>query len=208
MKTLFRILVVVVCSLFVHGCSISTETQMKRKLRLTGFYNNDITKIDVTDTIFLTEVDSALKADTIRLNFLKERVKEFEQTVDSIRKTPRPEHPDPIKTKYIREVFDTLMTYNRLVDVMNERELLYQRMNRNYYDNYLIRGYRVTIHFEDGKTNEVILDNDYSFVCSSFMFDPLDSVLRFRPRQHRRMPPHELMINDNKHGITRQRFGK
>jgi hypothetical protein len=162
---------------------------MADRIEVTSFYNDSrIVKIDVLDTIYQKDLDEVMRLDTIRLEFLKERLSEFDSLKDVVRRTPRPINSDSIGGVYVKGVFDSLMMYDRWVDMMNGRNRLYERMN--YYGNNKtdIVGYRVVVHYKNGRVNNFVIESDYSVVCPTFMLEPIDSVISFRPNTMRRPP--------------------
>ena len=193
MKTFVKIIVLLGALLFTYNCTRSTEQKMIRQIRSDNYYNRSrIVNLKIINIIHQGEVDSALKADTLRLSFLKEKYNIFNSRKDSLRRSHRPEHIDIIKMKYIKSIFDSLGIYDRWIEMVNKKSQLYETININYNEKD-ISGYRVLVHYKNGRTNNLILTSDYHILCPSFMLEPVDSIFKFRSNMMRR--PNRMEMN-------------
>jgi hypothetical protein len=185
------IIIVIGLSLLALHCKRTTEQIMMKRIDETSLYDiSRIIKIDVIDTLYQSNIDEALKLDTLRLEFLKDKYQLFDSLKNEVRKTPRPDRSDTNRMKYNKSVFDSLMTYERWIEMVNDKNRLHQRIGSYYNNKTDITGYRVIVHYKDGRTNDFVIQSDYTLLCPYFMYEPVDSIFKFRPdfRRHEQRP--------------------
>lgn len=183
MKLIIVILSVVVLSMLTVHCKMSTEQKMIKRINETSLYNRSrIIKVDVLDTIYQSDIDRYLKLDTIKLEFLNYRYQIFDSLKDEVRRKQGPDFND----KYSKSVFDSLMMYDRWIEMVKDKDRTYERIS-SYNENDII-GYRVVVQYKDGRTNDITIQSDYTFLCSYFMFEPIDSMIKFTPDFRRHGP--------------------
>lgn len=208
MKTFIKILVLLGFLVLAFQCKKSTEEKIIEKIKFAGIYDRaKIVKLDIIDTIYQKDIELKLKIDTMRLEYLKERYDVFSSKRDSIRRTPRPQHIDTIKMKEIKSIFDSLMVYERWIEIVDRQSDYYERLYAFYYNPNDIRGYRVIIHHKDGRTNDLIIEDDYRVLCPSFMLEPIDSLIKFRPNEYRKRPQRPT-IRRGEFQIPKSDFGR
>ena len=190
MKTLIKILVVIGFIFLSYHCVRSPEWKMKDKIESTSYYDNKVYKVEILDTIFQNQVDSAMKIDSLILVSLQDKMENFTIEMVDMRKRPRPSFSDSIKIKHFKSLFDSIRYYEREISLVDSRYNHYNDISDVNYYNYIdyrndIRGYRVSIYNKNGRVSDFIIKQDYSILCPSFMIDPPDSTEDFmfdRPR--------------------------
>jgi hypothetical protein len=189
MKTFIKIIIILGFLILFSLCKKSTEEKIIEKIDLVNnYYDSKIVNLEIIDTIYQKDIISKLKMDTLRLEYLKERREIFSNKIDSLRKTSRPKHIDSIKMMNDRFIIDSLMIYDNWIDFIYEQNDYYQILY-NFYDNSDdIKAYRVIIHYKNGRINDLIIKSNYGILCSSFLFEPIDSIIKFRPNDYRKIP--------------------
>ena len=208
MKTLARILILIGVVVLTFQCTRSKEEIMATEINNSSLYNRSkIISVDVLDTIYQKDVELALKMDTIRLEFLKRHFERLSSTKDSVRRLSRLNNNDTIVRKYVRSVFDSISRYERWTEMVNKKSQMYEELYDYYYsDTADLRGYRVLVHYKDGRTNDFIITDKYQVICPSFMIEVNDSMFNFRPNMMIKRPD-KMDINSKLHRFDKQPDG-
>lgn len=173
MKKLLLILLFILIS-----CNITPEQKAVREIKKQDFIHVNIKSVQITDTIFLNEVDSVITIDLIYTDTLKKQIARLRNKSRSI------------SPKLQKSNVDMIRRYENILD---QRMTKLRKYEEIYYEGVdtTICGYHVML-ITDRDTLEVVVKKDFKPLCPALMLS--DEITE---RRHRRSSRPQR--NFNKH---------
>lgn len=139
----------------LSSCNITPEEKIVREIKKQDFVDVNINSVQITDTIFLKEVDSVVTNDLIYIDTLEKKIKKIVNNGETI------------SAKLRKNNFNTLIKYEHILD---QRITKLRKYEDIFYDGVdtTICGYRVTL-ITDRDTLEVVVKKDFTPLCSALM---------------------------------------